>query len=118
MAMTYPHSGSNPPFTVPAQNPTILPDPPMAGITGGVGYEDPHFYETTWIDFSTRRGDYMESAQAYQFRDTVLNTSWSDGVLASFVIKREMINDPDATYIFKTTKTGTGGFSQSCTETP
>jgi hypothetical protein len=116
--VAYPHPGTNPPFTVFAANPTILPNPPMPGTCGGTGFTDRHFYLSQWVDFSTRIADYMESRQEYQFRDKVIGTSWADGVLAVFTIKREVIGIPGATYEFKTSKTGTGNFSESCTETP
>ncbi|MDI6809982.1 MAG: hypothetical protein QME66_13610 [Candidatus Eisenbacteria bacterium] len=116
--VTYPHPGANPPFTVHGADPTITPSPPMPGTCGGAGYDDSHDYQPAWVDYSTSATDYMESSQDYQFRDKVLNTSWSDRVLATFTVKREVINNPGATYKFKTSKTGTGGFSESCTETP
>lgn len=114
--VTYTHPGANPPFMVHGGDPTIKPVPPIPGTDGSAF--DSHDYQSGWVDFSTGVTDYMESSQEYQFRDTVMNSSWDDGVLGTFTIKREVINDPGGTYKFKTSKTGTGGFSQFCTETP
>jgi len=116
--VTYPHPGPNPPFTVRGADPTIRPDPPMPGTCGGFGYQDTHDYEPAWVDYSTGATSYMEAHQEYQFRDIVLDTSWDEGVLATFTIRREVIPDGSGTYKFKTSKSGTGGFSVSCTETP
>ncbi len=108
--------GANPPFIKQLPDSTIQPNPPIPG-TSGVGY-DTHTYQPAWVDFSTGTTGYMQAAQQYQFHDKVLNTIWDAGVLATFTITRTVSSDPGGTYKFTTTKTGTGGFSATCTETP
>jgi len=109
--------GSNPPFTI--TPPIIFIQPPNGGpATGGTG-TDRHHYSAAGVNWTGVQSSRVK-AQQYQFKDVVLNTEWTNGVLGTATITREVKTDPDpaGTYIFITSKTGPGTFSDSCPEKP
>ncbi len=112
------HPGSNPPFMKPVPSEYI--GPLNSGTLGSTGQTDRHHYYPALVDFSTGATDYREGNQSIQFQDTVLNTSWDAGVLATYTITKTVAKDTNTggTYTFTTSVTGSGGFSQSCTERP
>ena len=115
--LTYIHPGENPPFTVHGNYPAAEPPDGVPGEDGG-GI-DTHSYLEEGVNW-TGQEDYMSICQEYQFKDLVLGTQWENGVLDTAVIGFDVKKDPDpaGTYIFTTSKTGPGTFSDSCPEKP
>jgi hypothetical protein len=109
--------GSNPPFNNP-------PEPPSYSFPPG-GYDatlgtmvDTYSYPKSYVDWSTQTPGSKVAAQQYQFWDFVLCTAWEDGVLGTGTITREVASFPGGSYVFVTTKDGTGDFSDTCQEAP
>ncbi|GAH83390.1 unnamed protein product, partial [marine sediment metagenome] len=109
--INYTTVGTNPPFNPNPPIPVSGAWPPEGNVmTGGIG-TDTHYWLKSWVDWSTQTPGSKVAAQQYQFKDTVLNTDWTNGILGTATITREVANDPGGSYTFTTSKNGTGAFS-------